>query len=97
MFLVLTMAKPLKIQIKQFMKNIIILSLVILFVTGCSKCDTSMCLFKKGDDVEIKNKQFHDNAVVLSVDCGCAYEISYYSYLGIRRHRTVEEVEIEKD
>jgi hypothetical protein len=64
-------------------------------LVSCSDCDTSKCKFKKGDDVHIKNKRFHDNAVVTDVICGCEYEIGYFSTLGVRRHRVVTGGEIE--
>ena len=77
--------------------NLLILCISLsLFIISCESesCDLSSCKYKKGDEVKIKNKTFHDNATVLNVDCGCKYTISYYSYLGVRRHRIVEEVEI---
>lgn len=78
------------------MKSLIILILGMLMVLASScSCDTNKCKFKKGDDVTIKHKTFHDKATVTDVECGCTYTISYYSYLGVRRHRVVEEVEIE--
>ena len=82
------------------MRNLIILiaGMLMVLASSCSDtpCDTSACKFKKGDDVTIKHKTFHDKATVTEVGCGCTYTISYYSYLGVRRHRVVEEVEIEK-
>ncbi|CAG7580556.1 MAG: hypothetical protein SLAVMIC_00474 [uncultured marine phage] len=70
-------------------------ALVVLSFTSC--CDTSMCEFNEGDDVEIKNKRWHDEATITEVHCGCEYTINYYSTLGVRRHRLVKEWEIEHD
>ena len=74
------------------------LFLILFFLfKGCDSCDTdfSTCKFEKGDDVKIKHKFMHDEATVTDVQCGCTYEISYYAAFGVRRHRIVEEVEIE--
>lgn len=78
------------------MRNIFFIAVSFILLTSCNEkpCDLTSCRFKKGDDVEIKNKTFHDKATVTKVDCGCVYEVSYYSYLGVRRHRIVEEVEL---
>jgi hypothetical protein len=76
------------------MKKIIIL-LGIIGLVSCSDCDTSTCKFQKGDDIHIKNKLFHDDAVVTKVNCGCEYEIGYFSTFGVRRHRIVTSGEIE--
>lgn len=66
-------------------------------VSTCgSRCDTSKCKFKVGDDVTVKHKTFHNKATVTGVSCGCEYTINYYSYLGVRRHRIVTEGEITK-
>ena len=72
-----------------------LIAIVVFSMTSC--CDTSGCKFKEGDDVEIKNKWRHDEATVTDVHCGCQYTINYYSYFGVRRHRVVEEWEIERD
>lgn len=79
------------------MKKLLTMLIVVLAFTSCGeecKTDFSSCKFNKGDDVKIKNKLFHDNATVTSVYCGCDYEVSYYSTLGVRRHRHVIEAEI---
>ncbi len=76
------------------MKKLLVLASVIL-LTSCTQCDTSQCKFKQGDDVHIKNKWKHNDAVVTKVICGCEYEIGYFSSFGIRRHRTVTGGEIE--
>jgi len=56
--------------------------------------------YEIGEDVHIKNKTFHDNAVITKQiqndDCSCSYEIAYFSTLGTRRHRTVTAGEIEE-
>lgn len=76
------------------MKKILALILLIGLVS-CEPCDTSKCKFQTGYEVHIKNKTFHDNAIITDVQCGCEYEIGYFSTFGVRRHRIVTEGEIE--
>lgn len=79
------------------MKNYILI-IVTLFMFSCTEkeCDKSQCKFAVGEDVKIKHKPSHDEASVTKVGCGCTYTISYYSTFNTRRHRSVEEAEIEK-
>lgn len=79
-------------------RKLILMLFLFLLISSCQEepCNVSSCKFVKGDDVKIKNKTLHDDATVVKVDCGCVYTVSYYSYLGVRRHRIVEEVELEK-
>lgn len=74
----------------------LILILSVFVMAACSPCDVSMCKFAKGEDVKIKHKDSHNEATVTQVYCGCQYEISYYSTFDTRRHRDVEECEIQK-
>jgi hypothetical protein len=75
--------------------KVIIVGVVLLYLlASCTPCDKSMCEYKKGDQVKILNKTFHDNATVTDVMCGCNYEVSYFSTFGVRRHRVMTEGEI---
>jgi hypothetical protein len=74
------------------------LLILITFLPKCKNdniisCDTSKCKFKVGQDVVIKNKLLNDNATIVAVNCGCTYDISYYSFV-MKQRRTVEEYEI---
>lgn len=82
------------------------IKLLVLFITiSLTSCTEKTCnepfKFSLGDDVKIKNKTFHNSAVVTKVntddDCSKTYEVSYFSHLGIKRTRVVTEFEIEKD
>ena len=75
------------------------IGLSIFGVKSCNNyfCDKSECKYVSGDQVEILNKAFHDEATVTDVRCGCEYTVSYYSSFGIRRHRNVVEGEIIKN
>lgn len=80
------------------MKKIsLVFAIVALILSSCSEkpCDVSMCKYVIGEDVKIKNKPSHNEATVTKIGCGCTYTVSYYSTFNTRRHRTVEEVEIE--
>jgi len=80
------------------MKNILKLLFVVAILSSCGgeECTTdfSTCKFQEGDDVKIKNKFRHDNAVVTGVLCDCEYTITYYGAWGHKNDRQVKEYEI---
>jgi hypothetical protein len=81
------------------MKKLIFLMVGLILFSCSEPCQPCDFKYEVGDDVKIKNKTFHNTAVVTrqiqGENCGCSYEVSYYSTLGTRRHRNVLEVEIE--
>lgn len=87
-------------RLKIFVLGALILIIVAFALSGCSEpCKAPSYEFSMGEDVHIKNKTFHDDAVITrqiqNEDCSCAYEIAYFSTLGVRRHRVVTAGEIE--
>lgn len=82
------------------MKKLLLVLVIGLGLASCSEpCKAPSYEFSIGEDVHIKNKTFHDDAVITrqiqNEDCSCAYEIAYFSTLGVRRHRVVIAGEIE--
>jgi hypothetical protein len=83
------------------MKKIILLFTIAVLMVSCGCPDDSVKhKFQVGQDVHIKHKTFHSDATVTKLlrdgDCNCMYQINYYSHMGVRRHRTVTEGEIEE-
>jgi hypothetical protein len=83
------------------MKKLVLFLVVAIGLASCGCPDTSAPhKFEVGQDVHLKHKSSHSDATVTQLlrdgDCNCMYQVSYYSTLNVRRHRTVTEGEIEE-